>query len=226
MGQRPEAVSVSPRLLSVAVEKTHPGKLDPTVCTAVMHAAAAAARKGEMPFSWLPRRDKVWRQCAGPTARISMNAYGHIVASLLLEPRDPIVTLHPTSQRQPGSHTTYLHNTTRHLAGRPSRVCLVSSFTATRVHQDPPTRISATAVGPQSPYLLHDCLSSHLGGSFRGRSSFSFYFKVLGLLPFLRLIAPRLHRHPPSHISATARISRMVGVRSLSPARGNHWRRR
>lgn len=79
MGQRPEAVSVSPRLLSVTVEKTHPGKLDPTVCTVVMHAAAAAARKGEMPFSWLPRRDKVWRQCAGPTARISMNAYGRIV---------------------------------------------------------------------------------------------------------------------------------------------------
>ncbi|RWW31894.1 hypothetical protein GW17_00003458 [Ensete ventricosum] len=227
--QRPE-VSVSQRLLSVTVEKldekTHPRKPDPTVRTVVTHAAAAAAaaaaRKGEMPFSWLPRRDKVWLTVRGAHGTYLHERVRPHRASLFKlsagsfrfrsrKLATPSLPLHPTSRRQPGSRNTYLHNTTR------ISITLHDAGTHRRTSQRQP--------GPQGPYLLSVIAPRR---QFQGERS-----RFLFLLPSPRapsppsplLIAPRLHRHPPSQISETARISRKAGVRCPSPGRGNHWRR-
>ncbi|RZR97228.1 hypothetical protein BHM03_00026367 [Ensete ventricosum] len=229
-GQRPE-VSVCQRLLSVTVEKldekTHPRKPDPTVRTVVTHAAAAAAaaaaaRKGEMPFSWLPRRDKVWLTVRGAHGTYLHERVRPHRASLFKvsagsfrfrsrKLATPSLPLHPTSRRQPGSRNTYLHNTTR------ISITLHDAGTHRRTSQRQP--------GPQGPYLLSVIAPRR---QFQGERS-----RFLFLLPSPRapsppsplLIAPRLHRHPPSQISETARISRKAGVRCPSPGRGNHWRR-
>ncbi|URE15860.1 hypothetical protein MUK42_35988 [Musa troglodytarum] len=142
-----------------------------------------------MPFSWLPRRDNVWRQCAGPTARISMNAYGPVVRLRGLELLDPIVSLRPTSRQHPGSHATYVHDTTRRRAGRPSpfvkhsgRSQFPQAYSRLLLRRTPSGPIDATARAPW-PVSPSTTVCHRTSEAVSGAVLVSFYFKVLGLLP-------------------------------------------